>query len=306
MWAITSYYNPVGYKRRLSNYRIFRANLGVPLVTVELSFDGRFELNNNDADILIQIHGGAVLWQKERLLNIAIRSLPRDVGTVAWIDCDVIFDRSDWVDNTEAQLREMNIVQLFSDLVDLGPEGYQPNVKCLDPRPTGHGIVSAINSGAIARLDDTMDTWQAIRAFSTGIAWAARMIILEEHGFYDAMIAGGGDRAMLHAMYGQFELEAQLHHLNSARRDHYLKWARPFNKAVAGKITNIPGKIYHLWHGNFMTRRNRERHRMLAAFNFDPNIDLTIGSNGAWHWAKPRPDLEDFMRKYFLSRNEDE
>ena len=73
MWAITTYFNPVQYKRRLSNYKIFRANLGIPLVTVELSFDGRFELTNRDADILIQISGGAVLWQKERLLNVALK-----------------------------------------------------------------------------------------------------------------------------------------------------------------------------------------------------------------------------------------
>jgi hypothetical protein len=42
MWAITSYFNPAGYKLRLSNYRKFRANLGTPLVTVELSFDGTY------------------------------------------------------------------------------------------------------------------------------------------------------------------------------------------------------------------------------------------------------------------------
>ena len=66
MWAITSYFNPVGYRRRLSNYRTFRADLAVPLVAVELSFDGRFELTDDDADILIQLSGGAVLWQKDR------------------------------------------------------------------------------------------------------------------------------------------------------------------------------------------------------------------------------------------------
>jgi hypothetical protein len=42
-------------------------------VTVELSFDGRFELAGSDADILIQLSGGAVLWQKERLLNLALK-----------------------------------------------------------------------------------------------------------------------------------------------------------------------------------------------------------------------------------------
>jgi hypothetical protein len=44
MWALTTYFNPVRYKRRLSNYRIFRSKLDIPLVTVELSFDGEFEL----------------------------------------------------------------------------------------------------------------------------------------------------------------------------------------------------------------------------------------------------------------------
>ena len=93
MWAITSYYNPVRYKRRLSNYRLFRANLGVPLVAVELSFDGQFELTEKDADILLQISGGAVLWQKERLLNLAIKAVPPNASSIAWIDCDTMKNR---------------------------------------------------------------------------------------------------------------------------------------------------------------------------------------------------------------------
>ena len=113
MWSITSYYNPVRYKRRLANYRAFRENLAVPLVTVELSFDGRFELTEGDADILIQISGGAVLWQKERLLNVALKSVPSNVSNIAWLDCDVIFERSDWVDAANEQLNKYNVIQLF-------------------------------------------------------------------------------------------------------------------------------------------------------------------------------------------------
>ena len=33
--------------------------------------------------------------------------------------------------------------------------------------------------------------------------------------------------------------------------------------------------------------------------------DIAIGANGAWHWARPRPDLEDFLRRYFIGRAED-
>ena len=126
MWALTTYFNPVRYKRRLSNYRIFRSNLSIPLVTVELSFDGEFELTKNDADVLIQLSGGAVLWQKERLLNIGIKSIPSAVENFAWIDCDILFGRSDWAKEAEEQLNERySIVQLFSKAIYLNKEGFR-------------------------------------------------------------------------------------------------------------------------------------------------------------------------------------
>jgi len=34
--AITCYFNPAAYRRKLDNYRIFRRHLGVPLICVEL------------------------------------------------------------------------------------------------------------------------------------------------------------------------------------------------------------------------------------------------------------------------------
>ena len=96
LWAITSYFNPLSYRRRRDNYRIFRDRLGVPLLTVELAYGPQFELGESDADILIQRRGGDVLWQKERLLNIALDALPGSCTKVAWIDCDVVFGEQDW------------------------------------------------------------------------------------------------------------------------------------------------------------------------------------------------------------------
>src|SRR5262245_37018879 len=68
LWAITSYFNPARYRRKLQNYRVFRERLAVPLVTAELAFDG-FDLDAGDAEVLVRVRGGDVLWQKERLLN---------------------------------------------------------------------------------------------------------------------------------------------------------------------------------------------------------------------------------------------
>src|SRR5262249_17769770 len=146
-----AYYNPARFKRRLANYKLFCANLRARLVTVELSFDGHFELSDDDADVLIQISGGAILWQKERLLNLAIKSVPVDVKNVAWIDCDVVFERLDWMDEAEHQLDTVNIVQPFSEVVDLTADGHLSNL--VELCSTGRSLVSLINGDARAQFD---------------------------------------------------------------------------------------------------------------------------------------------------------
>ncbi len=310
MWAITSHFNPVGYKRRLSNYRIFRANLEVPLVTVELSFDGRFELTDDDADIIIQISGGAVLWQKERLLNLAIRAVPSNVKNIAWLDCDVILKRADWVDGAKRQLNEFNIVQLFSDVVHLNSEDCEKS-----DYHNGHmsvpGIASLPNARELLSLgrqerDYIKFVMKKEQLWHTGLAWAANRRLLEDHGFYDAAIVGGGDSWMVSAMYGQFEATIKKCLLNATRQQHYLRWAIPFHKSVAERIGHVSGTIYHLRHGEIKKRGYVDRQEWLTSFNFDPDKDLKIGPNGAWEWTRPRPELESFLMRYFINRAEDE
>ena len=66
------FFNPVRYQRRLANYKVFRQRLDVPLIAIELAYGPNFELQQHDAEILLQIRGDAVLWQKEKLLNLAL------------------------------------------------------------------------------------------------------------------------------------------------------------------------------------------------------------------------------------------
>jgi len=304
MWAITAYYNPARFKTRLPNYRIFHANLATPLVTVELSFDGHFELTEKDADVLIQISGGAVLWQKERLLNLALKSVPRDVGSVAWIDGDVIFERTDWVDEAKKQLIDLNVVQLLSDQVDLKPEDHRTNFDYQHTPSSGHGVVSMISQNKFAQPDASATSGRARRSFAWGLAWAARRQILEDHGLYDTMIVGGGTRALVSAMYGQFDEVIDAFQLNAARKEHYLRWAQPYHDAVGERVGYVPGRIFHLWHGDIENRNYAGRYRGLVDSNFEPD-DLEIGSNGAWQWARSKPELEKFLLNHFISRAED-
>ena len=231
MWSITSYYNPARYKRKLKNYRVFRAKLTTPLVTVELSFDGHFELTKDDADVVIQISGGALLWQKERLLNLAIKYVPADVSTIAWLDCDVMFERPDWMQETHKCLKTAHVVQPFSEVIDLNPMDQETPVLHRGAPRSVKGLVRLISEKT--RLEAT--SFLATHAFSAttrvwggGLAWAARREILEKYGLYDAMIAGAGDRAMAYAMFGQFDALMKLYYFNDSRRAHYLAWACPF------------------------------------------------------------------------------
>jgi hypothetical protein len=304
MWAITAYYNFVRSKRRLSNYRIFRANLRVPLATVELSFDGQFDLTEKDADILIQISGGAVLWQKERLLNIALKSVPATASIIAWLDCDVILGDLDWVAKAAVKLRDNDFVQLFSHAVDLNADEVEPRNEHVVISPSARGIVSLKEIDEKQAFTIPQDNPKARRGIR-GLAWAGKRNIIDEHGFYDTLIIGSGDRAMAYAMYGRFNDLMHSLCMNEVRKKHYLRWADPFFKTVRGRVGYVPGTIYHLWHGEIENRRYATRHNMLSKFGFNPEIDIRIASSGAWEWARPRAELASFLAQYFVNRDDD-
>src|SRR5262249_54071588 len=107
------YFNPMRYRRRLCNFRLFRKHLNIPLVVVELAFGEEFDLHKEDAELLIQLRGGAVLWQKERLLNIALSALPSSCRKVASLDCDIMFGGADWAHIASSLLDRFSMIQLF-------------------------------------------------------------------------------------------------------------------------------------------------------------------------------------------------
>lgn len=304
MWALTTYFNPIRYRRRLFNYRIFRSKLRIPLVTVELSFDGQFDLTKDDADIFIPLCGGAVLWQKERLLNVAIKSVPRDVKNIAWLDCDILFDRNDWVEEAESQLNERhNVIQLFSDFIYLNKEDTGMLLRNCGSHLTIPGLVALYNKTGAMPLERLAVSAAGAVTYNPGLAWAAKTEIFAQHGFFDLAIIGAGDLYMANSIYGTMNSIIKLHALNPSRIESYLKWAVPFHRATANKVGCIPGNIYHLWHGDTKNRNYQERFKILAEFN--PQADVYVGENGAWHWTKPGSPLARQLWTHFLNRRED-
>ena len=304
IWAIAAYFNPAGYRRRRENFRHFRERLSIPLLVVELGFNG-FELGPGDADIVLQTAIGDVMWQKERLLNVGLTALPATCRHVAWIDSDIIFERPDWWEQALAALGDVPVVQLFGHL-NLMPAGASP-----DDLRVGSGearleaLSRAVRSGKSARQCLSAVRTASAHAYSASPAWAIRRDVLEAFGFYDACVVGGGDSALVAAFHGLFDFVIDRHRMGEARAEHYLAWARPVAEAIAGNIGVIEGDAFHLWHGRIDDRQYAQRHVDFSQFGFDPYRDIAVSEGGAWRWSSTKPAMHAYVASYFESRRED-
>src|SRR5215207_1162081 len=306
LWAITSYFNPMRYQRRLANYHTFREHLKVPLLTVELSFGANdFDLQEGEADILIQLRGRDVLWQKERLLNVGLGALPSECTKVVWLACDVIFSEDGWAEEVSGLLDEFVLVQPFSRVHHLPAD-----LALGEAWPEAAEFSQASTASAVALGMSTRTS--LIRAHErkpgtcvNGFAWAARRELLDEHGFYDACIVGGGDRAMAAAAYGIFDMVVADHGMNERQEEHYLAWAKPYFESVGGAVPFADYDLFHLWHGEVHDRRYEGRYDGLRRFQFDPYEDIAIEENGPWRWDSDKPQMHEWVKEYFASRKED-
>lgn len=306
LWAVTALFNPLGFQSRRANYERFREGLsraGVPLLTVELALgDQPFELNRADADVLLSIRGGDVLWQKERLLNLGIRALPAACDKVVWLDADVLFEREDWAVATAKLLDQLVVVQPFSRSIRLLAGELSAD---LSRHPIGagdHEVLHSMAYGVAARGHGCLDRY--LEHGHCGYAWAARRDVLQNHGLYEANILGNGDLNAAHAMYGGARY-LKSERLSPALHAHLSRWAEAFYQDVGGSVGYVDGTLYHLWHGKKEDRRYLERLSILIEHDFDPELDLDLTPGRALRWGSHKPELHARCREHFVLRRED-
>lgn len=312
LWVVTSYFNPCKYRKRLDNFKSFRRHLNAPLLLVELEKSGRFELSSKDADIVLHLQGEDCLWQKERLINLGIAALPSHVKFVAWIDCDLIFENENWVEQTVRKLeRGAGMVQLFSSIMHQSKQQSQDNIlENHAPSNVMHeiGMAKYLIGGGELRIDsvgrfspDSDEVMHEIRP-APGHAWAAPIDRQTSRQVYDAHILGGADRVEVEACFNRIEEYGNFRQLTDAHDRHLQKWAA---SRQARHLDYIEGRIFHLWHGDFTNRQYRERHEILVRNNFDPDRDIQLAPNGTWRWTDADSQLAREVAEYFRDRRED-
>lgn len=314
LWALTSYYNPFKGQRRRHNFDIFRARLGVPLIAVEWAPDGLFELGPGDADVLVQVRDGDLLWQKERLLNIGLTHLPDDCTHVAAIDCDVFFGTSGWAKNTIHSLHYCDAVQLFGQVVYLpeAPVEVRDSAELARLTPesrlqsmavalaAGKGLFSPASSENTFGPAGHLPTINGIPGM--GLAFHADMI--RELQFYDANIVGAGDMVLFSALTNRLEENLTCRGYAPRHADHVRIWARRAKRSGKSALGVVQTTLYHLWHGKLADRRYGERHQILARLGYDPDRHLSPHKHGAWSWSACAGDLAAQVRGYLESRHD--
>lgn len=226
---------------------------------------------------------------------------------MAWLDCDVIFENSDWASHTMDVLGHFFLLQLFERWEDLSCD-FKDNVPLheisgADLELSRESAAYQITQGGPVKDDFQRASGQS--RFTTGLGWACKRELLTEHPLYDACIIGGGDRMIFAAAMGWFDLAVNWHKMTGRRKAHFLIWARKFYDSTQGRIGTIPGRLFHLWHGNLANRNYVSRFNILAKHNFDPFRDIELDSQGIWKWASEKPEMHQDMVEYFASRKED-
>ncbi len=309
--AITSYYNPFRGKLRKKNYDIFRNFLGIELMTVEWSREGNFELCEEDADYLIQISGGDILWQKERLLNIGLqRAKELGFSKLAFLDCDIVFSEPSWFENVDAALDNFSIVQCYSDAHYLPPlsntEISREKLFSINPEYTFASFVKGFlqNNRSMLVQNDSYEK-QAIPSIcgNPGLAIAVRIDKIFNWKHYEANIVGGGDSLFMAAVSDCMEELFTYRSYTPAHKEHILKWQTeriPMN----ARISYVNSPILHLWHGRIEERGYNDRWRILSDCSYVPERDLKLNGSGALTFTNAENLLSQRVVEYLLSRRD--
>ena len=248
------------------------------------------------------------LWHKENMINLAINQLnfidPK-WEAVAWVDADVHFQRPDILLETKQQLEHYDFVQMFSQAMDLGPEGesfreYSGFIKAwIDSgRKPPQGSGYTVYYGG----DGPTKYWHS------GYCWAGRRRALEKVMLLDKAICGAADHHMAMALIGCSEKSIP-GTMQGAYRDYIEAWQELASSSVRQNVGFVPGLVTHYWHGKKINRKYNDRWAILNKNQFNPYTDIMPDAQGIYrlasHYGKRSIDLRDDLREYFRARAED-
>jgi len=313
--AVVVHWNPQRYRRRAqlfnacverlaeTKYRLARRGgpFGLNVIAVELVYgDLASELALDRVRHLVtvierRVPERQVMWSKEQLVNLALRSLPADEEFAAWIDGDITFASDAWVEAAVRTLRASPTAfgQLWETCDMLGPKGQKLSAVTSFARQHAWGKTFR------PRGNKDPEYWHP------GFAWCATLRALRATDYLIDKTLGSADLHMAMALVG---LVAQTvpDGVSAQYRSNIEQW-QDRARAANLQMVLVPGRITHSWHGKLQNRQYMERWRVVVENNFDPSVDLVMDENlGLYLWSETvAQEMIDATSDYFLKRQED-
>lgn len=317
LYVVTMLENPMRWRSRYQNYWGWEQhviNAGAIPYTVEVAFGGRaFEVTDPHNPHHLQLRTKCEMWHKENALNLMVARLPADWKYVAWIDADIQFARADWAQETLHLLQHYDVLQMFSQVQNLGPRfdvltnrgsfmwNYIEN-RTAPHHPEFNKPNIDIGGGG-SYMAGAGGKWN-----HTGFAWAARKSAWDSFGgLMDHAILGSADYHMATAFIGRVELSLNKDFPKRYTElcHHWQERAKPVADNPNGGVGYMPGAILHSFHGTTANRSYRDRWKLLSRTNFNPDTDMRRDHQGLWQLSGRSPELRDGLRAYNRMRDED-
>lgn len=317
--VIVVHYNPQQFKRRafLMNECLKRlsetqrriaasSDFRLNIVAVELLYKDKIKARKSEITLRVPgvrvirrtVDSQEVMWSKEQLINLAIRTLPdEDEKYVAWIDSDIAFHDDSWVSSAITTLSQHPLAfgQLWSTCDMLGPNDEKTEMTVTSfaqQKANGRSYISCSNR----QVDDY---WHP------GFAWCATMSALRKTEYLIDKTLGSADRHMAMSFLGRAR-ETVPDNVHANYLEQVMKWQDRVLKNNI-QLVGIQARIKHYWHGPLHRRKYMGRWNILARHKFDPNKHLKLDQDRELYiWDESCPEeLQTEIDDYFLERQED-
>jgi len=270
------------------------------IVVEAISKEDFFDLPSNIDGVYkyLSISISDILWIKENLINIAIKYLPFDWNYVIWIDADIQFINTNWIQETIDRLEESHIVQLFQHAINLGPNGETFRID--------EGFIYCYKESG---QDYDSDSYYTYNCWHPGYAWGMNKDFYEKAKEYnvfpliDYCIVGSNDHHMALAFIGKSKHSYPLD-ICDDYKERIIEYEN-FCISINLRLDYINGTIVHFWHGSLKNRRYNERWNMLLDNNFKPYNDISYNDKGLLQFTTKGKRFNKVLMKYFYDRKED-
>jgi hypothetical protein len=333
-----AYSNPFRWESRRRSMNKLRDHMAqqanVRLYVGELAFGDRpWEVTTPENPYDLQLRTRHEAFYKENLQNNIIRSRwPSNWAYGMCCDADFHIVTPGWGLETVQQLQHYEWVQPFSSYLDVtgGVYGqanapYRVNSSFMfnyiqngyRVSPQYHnGIVGPDGKFIRARPEDDYGAamgepshveGEFLRGVgATGGAYAFRRSAYEAvGGLLDRCILGHADWYMAYQLVGVEPPDIHSQKYSAAYKEYVKSWGK-WAERLRRNVGYVDAMATHAFHGSKTRRGYSSRDKILASHQFDPYCDIHPDAQGIWQFDPEKWQLRDDIRRYFISRFEDD